>query len=154
MKKSLHNHLTCKDKECKWHSESPQETSLKVPPPPSHQEIHGCDGKCEQVYPVPSLEWEEIQKEWLEKFWGNPNYIDIDKQEAEEFGKDIADWWINKLHKVESNALARGREEVIDIITDEATGAGCLKKKWNCCGYHDACEDILKRVNALKDKVK
>ena len=29
MKKSLHNHLTCKDKECKWHSESPQETSLK-----------------------------------------------------------------------------------------------------------------------------
>ena len=29
MKKSLHNHLTCKDKECKWHGEFSQETSLR-----------------------------------------------------------------------------------------------------------------------------
>lgn len=43
-------------------------------------------------------------------------------------------------------------EEIVDIVSDEATGANCLTKKWKCCGYHDACENIIKRVDELSSK--
>lgn len=55
------------------------------------------------------------------------------------------------ISKVSTQAKEEEKEKIIDIITDEATGAGCLNKNFNCCGYHDACENILKRVNLIKD---
>lgn len=41
------------------------------------------------------------------------------------------------------------RGECMEEVADLATGVGCLKEKWKCCGYHDACEDVMKRLEAL-----
>lgn len=58
------------------------------------------------------------------------------------------DWHIKEfLH----SALTGLGNEMTDIVTDEATGANCLTKKWKCCGYHDACENILKRMEKIYD---
>lgn len=43
------------------------------------------------------------------------------------------------------------RKEVEEELADLATGGNCLKKKWDCCGYHDAISDAFSRFN-LKDK--
>lgn len=37
---------------------------------------------------------------------------------------------------------------VVGEIADLATGPMCLKQRWNCCGFHDACEIIMRKLTA------
>ena len=78
-----------------------------VPNPnlPSSPEKCKCNKEgCAYVYrPAPSLEW-DWEKEFEKKF---PPWIAMEKYEG--FGQEIFEF----IHKVESNALARGREETL-----------------------------------------
>lgn len=54
-----------------------------------------------------------------------------------------------RMRRIYEEAYDEGKQDVVGIITDETTGANCLKKKFKCCGFHEACENILKRVEKL-----
>lgn len=41
-----------------------------------------------------------------------------------------------------------GREKASDIVSDLATGSGCLQEKWKCCGYHDALTEVMEKLEA------
>ena len=60
----------------------------------------------------------------------------------------------NAVHPEKIKAFIRNLQvqvyqDIIDEAADAATGSGCLKLKFRCCGYHDACEDIIRKITKM-----